>query len=154
MVSAEDLRNGECAALLKDYRISSIEGDRYAGEWVASAFRNRGIHYAHTSKSRSEIYLDALPEINSHSFRLLDHEVLINQMCALERRPSRGGRDSIDHPPGGHDDVANAALGALVLASSGAGSGVFMSREEREEQYFETYGVKMSPLGLDPLHGF
>jgi hypothetical protein len=24
----------------------------------------------------------------------------------LERRTSRGGRDSIDHPPGGHDDLA------------------------------------------------
>ncbi|MFQ5961943.1 MAG: hypothetical protein ACE5MG_11165, partial [Candidatus Methylomirabilales bacterium] len=27
-------------------------------------------------------------------------------------------RDSIDHGPGGHDDVVNAAAGALVLAAS------------------------------------
>jgi hypothetical protein len=143
----------EFATLLKDYRISSIEGDRYAGEWVASAFRAKGIHYAHTSKSRSEIYLDALPEINSHSFRLLDNEVLINQLCALERRPSRGGRDAIDHPPGGHDDLANAAMGALVRASAGS---VFsaMTRQERERQYREQYGYDPNPLGADPLEAF
>ena len=29
---------------------------------------------------------------------------------------ARGGRDSIDHPPGGHDDLVNAAAIALVMA--------------------------------------
>lgn len=140
----------EFASLCRSYRVSSIEGDRYAGEWVAAAFRNKGIHYGHTTKSRSEIYLDALPEINSHSFRLLDHEVLINQLCALERRPMRGGRDSIDHPPGGHDDVANAAAGALVLASKGAGLNV-LTRQEREELAREhNQGREMA----DPLSGY
>jgi hypothetical protein len=33
---------------------------------------------------------------------------LAAQLCALERRTSRGGRDSIDHAPGAHDDLANA----------------------------------------------
>jgi hypothetical protein len=35
----------------------------------------------------------------------------------LERRTARGGKDSIDHSPGQHDDVANAVAGALVLAA-------------------------------------
>jgi hypothetical protein len=39
---------------------------------------------------------------------------LVMQLCGLERRTARGGRDSIDHGPGGHDDVANACAGALV----------------------------------------
>ena len=144
----------EFAEVLRNYRVSSIEGDRYAGEWVVAAFRNKGIHYAHTSKSRSEIYLDALPEINSHSFRLLDNEVLINQLCALERRPLRGGRDAIDHPPGGHDDVANAAMGALVQASASKGHAQANTRAEIEERYFEQYGQRPHALGLDPLIGF
>jgi hypothetical protein len=33
---------------------------------------------------------------------------------AGERRVARGGRESIDHPPGQHDDVVNSAAGALV----------------------------------------
>jgi hypothetical protein len=46
---------------------------------------------------------------------LLDHPRLVNQLIALERRTARGGRDSIDHAPGGaHDDVVNACAGALV----------------------------------------
>jgi hypothetical protein len=34
----------------------------------------------------------------------------------LERTTKAGGRDRIDHPRGTHDDVANAAAGALVFA--------------------------------------
>ena len=45
---------------------------------------------------------------------LLDMPVLRAQLIGLERRVARGGRDSVDHAPGGRDDVANAAAGALV----------------------------------------
>ena len=38
------------------------------------------------------------------------------QLCGLDRRTARGGRDSIDHAPGGHDDLANAVAGAAALA--------------------------------------
>jgi hypothetical protein len=38
----------------------------------------------------------------------------------LERRTARSGKDSIDHAPNGHDDVANAVAGvASLLAASG-----------------------------------
>src|SRR5580658_4818061 len=63
------------------------------------------------------LYNDLVPLINSRRIDLLDHAKLINQLCSLERRTARGGRDSIDHPPGSHDDLANAAGGALVLAA-------------------------------------
>ena len=49
---------------------------------------------------------------------MLDHQKLISQLCGLERRTSRGGRDSIDHAPGGHDDIANAVAGVSVLAAA------------------------------------
>jgi hypothetical protein len=45
---------------------------------------------------------------------LLTHPRLRLQLLGLERRVARSGKDSIDHPPGGHDDVANAAASALV----------------------------------------
>ncbi len=47
---------------------------------------------------------------------LLDNQRLRAQLEGLERRVARGGKDSIDHAPGGKDDVANAAAGALVAA--------------------------------------
>jgi hypothetical protein len=39
-------------------------------------------------------------------------------VCAgLERRTARGGRDTIDHAPGGHDDLANVVAGVAVVAT-------------------------------------
>ena len=51
-----------------------MTGDRYAGEWVAEAFRNKGIHYRPSEKSKSDIYVDLLPLLNSGAVALLDHE--------------------------------------------------------------------------------
>ena len=46
----------------------------------------------------------------------LDNPRMAGQFLALERRTSRAGKDSVDHPPGGHDDVSNAVAGALTMA--------------------------------------
>jgi len=59
-----------------------------------------------------------LPILNSGRAQLLDIPRLASQFTGLERRTSRAGRDQIDHPPGGHDDVANAAAGALLMADA------------------------------------
>jgi hypothetical protein len=59
---------------------------------------------------------------------LLDSARMASQFLALERRTSRAGKDSIDHPPGGHDDVANAVAGALTTTAS-AGAPMFISSE-------------------------
>ncbi len=104
----------EFAHLLKRYGISEVVGDRYAGEWPRERFRNEGIHYKVSVKTKSEIYREMLPLLNSEQCELLDHEIMRIQLLSLERRTSRGGKDSIDHPPGGHDDVINSAAGALV----------------------------------------
>ena len=107
----------EFAGLLKRYRITKVYGDRYAGEWPRERFRAHGINYEVSDKSKSEIYQAFLPLINSRSCDLLDNDRLVHQLVSLERRTGRGGKDSIDHAPGGHDDVANAVAGALVRAS-------------------------------------
>jgi hypothetical protein len=108
----------EFADLLKKYRLARVTGDRYAGEWPSTAFRRHGVHYVTSDRSKSEIYLDALPLLNAGAADLLDNERLLNQLAGLTRRTTRGGRDSIDHAPGAHDDLANAACGALVMAES------------------------------------
>jgi hypothetical protein len=111
----------EFAALLKTYRISKVAGDRYAGEWPREQFRKHGIAYECAEKAKSDIYRDLLPMLNSRKVELPDVPRLSAQLCGLERRTARGGRDSIDHPPGGHDDIANAAAGALLRAGSKPG---------------------------------
>jgi hypothetical protein len=109
----------EFALLLKTYRIRNVYGDRYAGEWPRERFRAHQIDYKLAEKTKSEIYRDALPGLNSGKFELLDHPRLVAQICGLERRTARGGRDSIDHPPGQHDDIANSVLAALSLVGTG-----------------------------------
>jgi hypothetical protein len=107
------------ATTLKSYGLSEVVGDRYAGEWVREPFKTHGIKYLLSEQPKSDIYRDLLPLMNSGKVELLDVPRLISQICSLERRTARGGRDSIDHPPGGaHDDVANAVAGAIVHLGS------------------------------------
>ena len=106
----------ELVSLLKRYGISRVTGDRFGGEWTREKFRQKGVEYRFSKKSKNDLYRDVLPLINSKQVELLDHPRLITQLVTLERRTSRSGRDSIDHPPGAHDDLVNAAAGALVLS--------------------------------------
>jgi hypothetical protein len=108
--SPEDVVS-EFAELLKSYRITKITGDRYAGDWPRERFREHGVSYEPAQKPKSDLYRDLLPAINSRKLDLLDHPRLLTQLVGLERRTARGGRDSIDHAPGAHDDLANAVAG-------------------------------------------
>jgi hypothetical protein len=108
---------GEIADILRRYRVERVTSDYYATEWVAERFRAHGIDYRRAEKPKSAIYLELLGPLNSGLVELLDNPRLIGQLCALERRTARSGKDSIDHPPNGHDDLANAAAGALTGAS-------------------------------------
>jgi len=112
----------EFAQVLRAYNVSTVTGDRYAGEWPRERFRKLGIEYRPADRARSDLYLELLPMLNSGRVELVENPRLISQLLALERRTSRGGRDSIDHGPGGHDDLVNAAAGALVLAAGNAGA--------------------------------
>lgn len=116
----------EYAQLLHTYHIDVVHGDRYAGEFPREQFRKHGIDYEPSEKSKSDIYRELLPLLNSARIDLLDHPRLLAQLASLERRTARGGRDSIDHAPKAHDDVANAAAGALVNTA-----------HEREPLYFD-----------------
>jgi len=107
----------EFASVLRSFRVSHVTSDRYAGDFPVDAWRRHGIRCEPSERSKSEIYRDLLPILNSGQVELLDHARLIGQLTGLERRTARGGRDSIDHSPGAHDDLANAAAGALVLAA-------------------------------------
>ena len=109
----------EIVEILRRYNVTSVIGDRYAGEWAREPFRNRRIEYQLADLTRSDAYLTMLPAINSGKIELLDNRRLISQLCALERRTARSGKDAVDHPSGSayHDDTINAAALALVGAA-------------------------------------
>jgi len=143
----------EFADILKDYDISYVESDRYAGEWVSSAFAEQGITVENTSLSSSDIYLEFLPLLMNGSVELLDNRRLFDQLRGLERKTRTGGKDLISHGPflGAHDDLAIAVAGAVVRASrhEGSFSPEFLahimfpepklSRQERFDKYIKNW---------------
>jgi hypothetical protein len=105
----------EFVADLKRYHVAQVTSDRYAAEWPREQFRKRGVEVKLTDMSKSELYLDLLPVLNSRRCDLLDHDAILGQLVALERRTTRTGRDTIDHAPHAHDDIANVVAGVVHL---------------------------------------
>ena len=102
--------------ILRAYRVTQIVGDRYGGNWSSSEFRKGGVQYVDSKIDKNEIYLQFQAICAMHQIRFIDSERLRLQLQALERRTRAGGKDTIDHPEGLHDDVANACAGAAVFA--------------------------------------
>jgi hypothetical protein len=107
----------EFIGTLQSYGIRVVHGDRFAGEWCRQPFRDAGVLYKLAERDKSALYRDALPYLNSRKVVLLDSRSLVAQLCALERSTGPTGRDRIDHPRGAHDDLCNAACGAICLAT-------------------------------------
>jgi hypothetical protein len=144
-------------ATLRSYRVASVYGDRYAGEWPRERFRAHGITYEVCETPKSDLYRDLLPVINAGRVELLDNSRLVAQLTSLERRTARGGRDSIDHPPGGHDDLANAVAGAVTSA---LGQNVVIVTPELLQRAAampprRLHGRRfIFPAGLAPMRGY
>jgi hypothetical protein len=128
----------EFCETLKSYGLHTVTGDRYGGEWPRERFSEHGIHYRVADKAKSAIYGELLPLINSGKVEILDSDLLQRQLLNLERRTSRSGKDSIDHPPGSHDDLANAAAGALVYLHDASNVEIYgVDSEAAELMYME-----------------
>jgi hypothetical protein len=131
------------AEVLGNYGLSSVQGDRYGGEWPVSAYRRHNVTYMPAGADKSAIYRETLPLFTAGRVELLDIPMLDTELRLLERSPRAGGRgEAVDHPPNAHDDAANAACGALWLASKlpcmGRASG-------------ENRGEHISGLAYDPF---
>ena len=95
-----------------------MTGDNYAGSTFAHDFEERGIRYIKSHLDKTAIYESFEPRLNAGEVRLLDIPELTEQLLTLVVRGAK-----IDHEPGGHDDWANAACGAVNLAA-GKGYGI------------------------------
>ena len=104
------------AGVLALFQIKEARSDRYAGSWPETAFRKYSVRLEMSNLSASELYLEFGALMNMGRVELVKDDRLLGQLQSLERRTQSGGRELIDHPPYGHDDMANAAAGAVVLA--------------------------------------
>ncbi len=98
------------AGTLKSYSIRTVTGDAYAGQTFLAAFERQGISYQVSSLSKSKLYEALEPALNSHRVILSNVPEVEQQLLGLVWK---GGK--IDHPPGEHDDWANAVAGVTHL---------------------------------------
>jgi hypothetical protein len=140
---------GAIAALCKAYRIKRISGDRYAGEWPAEAFSRHGITYEPATHTRSEIYVDTIPLFTSGRVRILDNKKLVDQFAGLRRRVQPGGKETIDHLAQAHDDLSNAAAGALVACLTKKGPMIIAPEVIAKSAMIgrRGYGLALGPYG-------
>jgi hypothetical protein len=121
----------EFVEIAKPYRVPEVTGDRYSEVFVREHFRSRGLGYLASDQDRSALYVEMLPLLTSGRAQLIDDARLIAQLVSLERRTGGSGRDQITHPRNQHDDVANAAAGALVHAAAWGEQAMFADLAER-----------------------
>jgi hypothetical protein len=146
------------AEVCKQYRCTTIIGDRYAAQWPIKAFEKHGIIYRPATRNRSQLYAALEPLLNSGQVELLDHPKLFSQLIGLVRKGEK-----IDHGPGEHDDWSNACAGALVSLSLSGTLCAFCGRsdcagihmlgehlDDRKEEVFDRHLDKYDLEQLDP----
>lgn len=107
----------EYAGVARDYGLAFLTGDAYAGRWVSDAFDKAGMPYRNSDQNKSALYLEMAPSFARGTVKIPEDPKLVRELRLLERRTSRSGRDSVDHPSNGSDDRANVLAGALVNAT-------------------------------------
>lgn len=107
----------EFAALCSAYHIGQVVGDAYSGEWVRSAFRERGVHYEVSERTASDAYKELIPLVRQKRCAFLDDKIQTDQFVNLIHKQTAGGDDRVLHPPADHDDRCNAVTLAMLAAN-------------------------------------
>jgi len=102
---------GRFAGILKQYGIAQVVGDKYAGETFITDFAGYGIDYIVSALAASDLYAAVEPHLNAGQVMLVDDGMVEQQLLGLIWKGTK-----ITHPGGEHDDHANAAAGAVLLA--------------------------------------
>jgi phage terminase large subunit-like protein len=102
------------AAILKEYGLHRVTGDKFGGETFLYDFRDEGITYDVSELNRSQLYESFEPKLNAGIVELPDLPKLQEQLLTLVVKPN--GR--IDHQAGDHDDWANACAGVVSLIAT------------------------------------
>ncbi len=106
------------AADFKAYGITSIVGDRYAGNWVATAYNDHGISYKFSDRDKSAAFVELAPLFHRAAVELPDVPELVREFRQLEQRALPGGKIRVEHPRKGTDDLATCVgLAAVQLGT-------------------------------------
>ena len=101
------------AGILREYHLSEVTGDGYAGLTFRLDFESCDVAYRVSKRDTTELYEALEPRLNAAEVELLDVAVLTQQLICLIMRGTK-----IGHPNGDHDDFANACAGAIDLVAN------------------------------------
>ena len=97
------------ASILKEWGLSTVQGDKFAGETFLKDFERHHIDYRVSKQSKSDMYEALEPVLNAREVLLPDVPTLEQQLLSLVWRGNK-----IDHASGEHDDWANAVAGVVT----------------------------------------
>ena len=109
---------GRFVSILREYHLTTVTGDAYAGLTFRKDFEACEITYIVSKKTQTDLYEALEPKLNASEVELLDVSILIEQAICLVVKGAK-----ITHQNGDHDDFINAAAGAIDLAAHGARRG-------------------------------
>jgi len=136
----------EYCALLADYEIRKVRGDRYSGDWALNEYAKYGVEFERCEKSKSELYIESESSFNTDQVSLPKKELLISQLKNLIRKSRSGGHDQVD-TEGAPEDEANVVCGLINLLSekrAGAMSWVWRSGQDVRQvqhEFEKAYGI-------------
>jgi len=116
---------GQFSALIKEYRIIEVRGDKFSGDIASNRFVRCGLNYIRAEKTKAELYLEAERVFNTGKIEIPNIETLVAQFGSLVRKTRSGGRDSVDSDGGQPEDLANAVAGVAVMVALKEGAPEF-----------------------------
>lgn len=142
------------AETLRKFGIRRVVGDNYSAQFAADAFKSQGFYYEKSKLNKSALYLELIPTICSNAIELLDEETSIKQLAALERKTHLGGKDKVDHPQGGRDDVANVIAGASFISSKRRkeAGGLFRHLDDTDNELRQIKRSRLILAGMPRAH--
>jgi hypothetical protein len=104
----------QVADICRTYNVETVIGDRFAFNFGREILRDQHLNFRVSNKDTSGCFGELLPMLNAHEVELVQHQVLLTQLGAMECKPSSRGRTFYDHAPGAHNDVAAATAVAVT----------------------------------------
>jgi hypothetical protein len=131
--------------VLKQYGVSRITGDKYAGQWPRVEFAKHGIVYEVAEQTTSDLYAGLEPLLNAGRVELLDQPKLFQQLLGLIRKGQK-----IDHSGSELDDWAASTAGAISLVREVAEPNIrFVNNRPSGHRTAETWNRLMGMGGDD-----
>jgi len=147
------------AELVQPYGATVVYSDRFAKDFVTDRLGLHGITHQPTQFDRSAAYINALPWFSSGRVELPDPAASVTaQRCLaqfrnLQRRTGSTGKDSIDHPRSGNDDLANVVALAISQAAApqhGGGAATLVGFGSGDVESNTNLGPPRRPLETPP----